>query len=549
MDQHFDRILKVNQKEVITEALRKKLTSGGLALPLGFGKTRTSICLGLKYKCGPILVVMSKTLIANWIPEIEKAFGELLKYEIVHSEYLKEKFGTWTPHPDTQLVITTPDVLSQAYKDYHLDALFLNYIVPDHFGPTILEYRTPSAHMLDGFAGPGYIFSVDWGCLIIDEIQAHTNILTDKCRAISCISSKYRWGLSGTMFDEPKMERFLGYFILLNLKGPRTLPDIKKFIRGPFMGFSQYLIHRKENTEFKTKPKYHEEVISHTLSPTELKIFEMSRAILSVLNIEVRKKKELEDKDGVRKFSAYMLAMITYIRQFIISPLIPITSIYCDIADFEEKSQLSKIISDQFRELKLDEWLDNEKSLVSTRFSEMIKKIEKHKDERILVFSCFRSSITLFQHILDERGYDTLTITANMSANARQGVLEKFEESEKSILLLPYSLGAEGLNLQTASVVLLMDLWWNSAKIQQAIGRVFRPGQKALNIYVYLFVSNTSMEKTLIDKNKIKEEMLAELQHGKLTKKLPKMSMKEIIEIITDGVNTESLKSIRKYAW
>jgi SNF2 family DNA or RNA helicase len=132
-----------------------------------------------------------------------------------------------------------------------------------------------------------------------------------------------------------------------------------------------------------------------------------------------------------------------------------------------------------------------------------------------------------------------------MSSIKRRDVIEEFQKSEKGILLLPYTLGAEGLNLQRANVVMLMDLWWNSAKIQQAIGRAFRPGQLAQRIFVYIFISNTGMENELIKKNDLKSEIIRELQTGRTKLKIPKLTVKQIINIISSDENGEYLRNIR----
>jgi SNF2 family DNA or RNA helicase len=398
--------------------------------------------------------------------------------------------------------------------------------------------------MLTEHLGSGYLYSITWGCLLIDEIQTCNNILRDKCRAIACISAEYRWGLSGTMFDEPKMERFLGYYTMLHLDGPRTLPDMKEYMGKVFKGFRQHVIERKTNEEF-IKPEYIEEIVTHDLDPVELELFNASRGVLQRLNNIVREKKREGDVDGVRTFNAYILSMITYIRQFLISPIVPISGIYCDVADFSDRSELSNILANTFRTLKLNEWLDDETNIISSRFRKMIEKIENHKDDHILVFSCFRSSVTLLQHILKERGYNTYTISASMSSIKRRDVIEEFQKSEKGILLLPYSIGAEGLNLQRANVVMLMDLWWNSAKIQQAIGRSFRPGQLAPRIFVYIFVSNTGMENELIRKSDLKNEIIRELQTGRTKLKIPRLTVRQIISIISSDSNGEYLRNIR----
>ncbi len=544
--------LKQNQIEVLEEVEERQMTKGGLSLPLGFGKTRTSICLGLKYNTGPILVVTSKTLGVTWLSEIPKAFGEDFPFEYLHSSRVKD-IGLWTPKPETKIVLTTYEVVSAAYKEFNLEMLFLNYIVPEEFGPTILEYVVPKQPLLPEIrTGPGSIFSMKWGCLLLDEIQNCNNILSEKCRSICCIYSENRWGLSATMFDEPKPERFLGYFTMLHLDGPRTIPDIILYLESPkFKGLKQCIVHRDNNTEFTARPKYTEHIVTHDLNADELTIFTASKAILNVISEELKRIKEAgeypENPEKVRLFSAYLLAMITYIRQVMVCALIPITSIYCDIADFTARSKLSDMLVAKFDELDIMKWMNDMDSIKSSRFKAILKKIDNHPNERIIIFSCFRTTLTLLQHIVDEIGErKSFTIISSNSIKARETILKDFEEYPNGILFIPYALGAEGLNLQCASVVMLMDLWWNSAKIQQAIGRVFRPGQLAIEVFVYIFISNTGMEHEMIRKNILKKEIIDDLQHGSTTRKVPKMTVKQIVKVINSEINSKMLKEFRK---
>lgn len=112
-------------------------------------------------------------------------------------------------------------------------------------------------------------------------------------------------------------------------------------------------------------------------------------------------------------------------------------------------------------------------------------------------------------------------------------------------MLATYQLGAEGLNLQFASTMLLVDFWWNVAKTQQAIGRIFRPGQTSKEINVYLFTSNTGIEKILFSKQKAKIEILNELKTGNIKTKIPSINVDEMIKLIELEDNKELLKKIK----
>jgi non-specific serine/threonine protein kinase len=255
--------------------------------------------------------------------------------------------------------------------------------------------------------------------------------------------------------------------------------------------------------------------------------------------------KELGDTTGVRQFNSYLLAIITYLRQSLVCPLIPITNVAIDMADFQSRSELSEIFTKEIKNLNLDQWLNEENSLKSTRIQEVIKTIDKHINDRVLIFSTFRTSIDMLTYFIKDR--EVFTISSEMNVKKREQTQTKFEESKNGILLLTYELGSEGLNLQCSSVVLLVDFWWNGSTTNQAIARILRFGQQSKEVNVYYFTSNTGLEKAIFDKQFNKFVILEELQTGPSTTKIPKMKVQDIIRIIDMEDNTRLLENILKY--
>ena len=62
-------------------------------------------------------------------------------------------------------------------------------------------------------------------------------------------------------------------------------------------------------------------------------------------------------------------------------------------------------------------------------------------------------------------------------------------------MLFSFSLkaGGVGLNLTGADTVILVDLWWNPAVEDQAIGRAHRMGQEQ-NVEVYRMITRGTIE-------------------------------------------------------
>merc|ERR1712227_574499 len=70
-----------------------------------------------------------------------------------------------------------------------------------------------------------------------------------------------------------------------------------------------------------------------------------------------------------------------------------------------------------------------------------------------------------------------------MSMQARQDAVVAFNtDPELKIILISLKAGGEGLNLQIANHVFLLDPWWNPACELQAIQRAHRIGQTRLAI-------------------------------------------------------------------
>ncbi|KAF4726387.1 hypothetical protein FOZ63_022347, partial [Perkinsus olseni] len=88
-----------------------------------------------------------------------------------------------------------------------------------------------------------------------------------------------------------------------------------------------------------------------------------------------------------------------------------------------------------------------------------------------LVFSCFVKLLELCQYHLKARGITTFIIHGSIPLAVRTRIIKAFVESSASdcsLLLVSISAGGEGLNLQRASHVFVLDPWWNPALEKQA---------------------------------------------------------------------------------
>ncbi len=558
MDPHERGYSQLNdfQQDIYRECIKKG--SGGLSLPMGSGKTLLALLIGLEQtnsgQANPAqlvtLIVAAKTLIPVWEYEIQKFFGDDLAYEVLHPNVFKgkNKIDTWRISDKTRIILTTPETLVKYYKQYRIKNSFILQ-VPEEFNPAIFinYYSKPLKPYLNHTMGGGYLYSVKWGCFIVDEVQTYTKISTLRCQGLGAICASYRWVLSGTMFDEPTPERVLGYHIILNIDGmPRNLPETKNLIHSSdFRGIGVTTVSRKVNKAYKP-PKVHEIIVTHAMTEPEIQVYITIKETIKIIQERLKNYQDADDHENARRFCSYLMAIITYLRQSLICPIIPLASIAVNMADYKKKSELSEILTDQIEKLGLNMWLQNVDNVQSSRIKKALDIINKHNKEQIVIFSCFRTCLEMLQYYLP-KDRPVLSIQPNMSMNKRGELVEQFQETDNGILLLTYTIGSNGLNLQSSHVELLLDFWWNAGKTQQAIARLVRYGQMAKEIHIYYFTSNTGVEKALFTKQKKKLIAIGELNRGPIKTKIPRFNMQEVIRFIQEGDNEILLHSINNH--
>ena len=162
------------------------------------------------------------------------------------------------------------------------------------------------------------------------------------------------------------------------------------------------------------------------------------------------------------------------------------------------------------------------------------------------MFSCFCTSLDLIQYYIEkESKIDTYRLKSALNIKQRGALVDNFRQSENnSIMITSYELGSDGLNLQCANVVIIVDYWWNSSKTQQSISRVLRNGQSNKEVDIYFFTSNTGIEKCLFEKQEDKNLLLEQIKNGDITHTVKKLSMDSILKLIDSNENKDYIHNM-----
>ena len=119
----------------------------------------------------------------------------------------------------------------------------------------------------------------------------------------------------------------------------------------------------------------------------------------------------------------------------------------------------------------------------------------REEGHKVLVFSQFVSMLDIIKARLEmeSRPYNYLT----GQTKDRKGEIEQFQTTkDPSVFLLSLKAGGAGLNLTSASYVILYDPWWNPAVEAQAIDRTHRIGQKN-KVIAYRLLTRDSVEEKI----------------------------------------------------
>ncbi|NNM30152.1 MAG: DEAD/DEAH box helicase, partial [Akkermansiaceae bacterium] len=133
----------------------------------------------------------------------------------------------------------------------------------------------------------------------------------------------------------------------------------------------------------------------------------------------------------------------------------------------------------------------------SAKMTALFYLLDQLRDEghKVLVFSQFVSMLDIIrtQLEIDSRPFHYLT----GQTKDRKGEIEKFQTTkDPSVFLLSLKAGGSGLNLTSASYVILFDPWWNPAVENQAIDRTHRIGQKN-KVIAYRLLTRDSVEEKI----------------------------------------------------
>ena len=172
----------------------------------------------------------------------------------------------------------------------------------------------------------------------------------------------------------------------------------------------------------------------------------------------------------------------------------------------------------------------------------LLKEIFESSDDKVVIFSQWERMTRLVGRELKEMNIDFEYLHGGVPSAKRKDLIDNFREIDTKRVFLSTDAGGVGLNLQSANVIINLDLPWNPAVLEQRIARVHRLGQKK-TVRVINFISKGTIENRILSLINFKKSIfegvldggedrviMDESKFNKLMKSVEQLNSDEIAE-------------------
>ena len=168
---------------------------------------------------------------------------------------------------------------------------------------------------------------------------------------------------------------------------------------------------------------------------------------------------------------------------------------------------------------------DIKQSCKAIRLLEIIEQA-KQEERKVLVFSFFLDTLRVIGELLGTRCCGV--INGAVPPPRRQELIDSFEKaSNGSVLLAQIQSGGTGLNIQSASVVVICEPQFKPSIENQAISRAYRMGQTR-NVIVFRLLCTNTIEERMTEVLEIKTEIFNAFADRSVAAEQNESSVREI---------------------
>jgi SNF2 family DNA or RNA helicase len=143
----------------------------------------------------------------------------------------------------------------------------------------------------------------------------------------------------------------------------------------------------------------------------------------------------------------------------------------------------------------------------------LLNDIFENSDDKVVIFSQWERMTRLVARELEKIDMSYEYLHGGVHGTKRKQLLDNFKQDKATRVFLSTDAGGVGLNLQSANIIINLDLPWNPAVLEQRIARVHRLGQQKV-VNVINFVSKGSIEHRMLSVLKFKKSLFEGVLDG-----------------------------------
>ena len=309
--------------------------------------------------------------------------------------------------------------------------------------------------------------------LILDEAQRIKNWRTKIAATIKLISSAYTFVLSGT----PLENRLEDLYSLMQVINPHVLGPLWKYLldfhvtdeRGKVLGYrSLSTLRRRIQPVMLRRDR---RLVSDQLP-------ERTEVRLDVPMTE--KQRELHDSalsNAGRLAQIAKRRPLTPSEQHRLMAALQTARMACNAAGLVDKETIGSTKLDELAVILDDLCLQN--------------------GLKVVVFSQWERMTQMVEELLIKMKIGSVRLHGGVPTAKRGDLMDKFKEDDATQVFISTDAGGVGLNLQSGSALVNLDIPWNPAVLEQRIARIHRLGQKN-KVQIIKLVAADSYEENVL---------------------------------------------------
>lgn len=332
-----------------------------------------------------------------------------------------------------------------------------------------------------------FLLSMDYDLVIVDEAHRIKEQNNQWTRNIKKVQTEHRHVMTGTGFINRPSE----IWSLLNFLNRKAFSSYDTFrkryseIWNMDNGFEEECGVREDfKDEFRalvrtigvrrTMREVHSEVSEPILTPYPVELNPTQRRMYNQIKTEL----QMLDQKGEPINSPNVLSMLSRLRQICVAT-----------------PELVREYYDEKQERKVQEIRLVEPSSKLDAVIEILEGLEWDEEakQQVVIFSNFKDPLELLKARLDKRGISYLHMQEKHNDTQRYQMWHDiFRRKEHQVFMSTLQLGGESINLTPAQYCIFLDRSWSPKDNAQAIGRLYRPGQKNVPQIIHINAIKTT---------------------------------------------------------